>query len=162
MIRRRWMKYGILAGLGTILVGAGGVAFAKGKGGHCGWGRGGFSAEDRKKMMSAHIDEVLDELDVTDDQRKQLHSTRDKLFAAFEENRPGRGEKLEKITALFEKDTLDVRELDALKAEHRDKMQKMEEAVSQAIVEVHATLTPEQRKELVVKAEKFRRWKRRD
>lgn len=154
MKRRGWMKFGLLAGLGGLLLG--GIAFAKGgRGGHCGWGRGGWSMEDRRKFASARIDEVLDDLKVTDDQRKQIYASRDKLFAALEEAKPDRAEKFEQLSALFEKDELDLREVDALKAEHRDRMQKVEEAVTQAIVEVHSTLTPEQRKALVAKAKKF-------
>jgi Spy/CpxP family protein refolding chaperone len=149
------MKFGLLAGVGGLLLG--GIAFAKGgrMGGHCGWGRGGWSVEDKKKFASAKIDEVLDELKVTDDQRKQIYVSRDKLFTALEDARPDHDAKFKEITALFEKDELDLREVESLKAEHRDRIQKVEEAVTQAIVEVHSTLTPDQRKQLVAKAKKF-------
>ena len=155
MNRRGWMKFGVLAGLGTLLVG--GIAFARGgkMGGHCGWGRGGFSVEDKKKFATAKIDEVLDELKVTDDQRKQIYASRDKLFTALEDARPDHEEKFTKITTLFEKDELDLREVEALKSEHRERITKVEEAVTQAVVEVHSTLTPDQRKQLVAKAKKF-------
>lgn len=155
MKRRRWMKYGLLAGLGGLLLG--GVAFAKGaRGGHCGWGgRGDWSAEDKKKFASAKIDDVLDDLNVTDDQRKQIYATRDKLFTALEDAKPDRAEKFDEITALFAKDELDLRDVEALKLEHREKIQKLEEAVTDAFVEVHSTLTPAQRKQLIGKANEF-------
>ena len=154
MKRRGWMKVGLLAGISGLLLG--GVAFAKGgRGGHCGWGKGGWSAEDKRKFASAKIDEVLDDLKVTDDQRKQIYVSRDKLFDALEEAKPDRKAKMDKVTELFAKDDLDIRDVEALKNEHREKMVKVEEAVSQAIIEVHATLNPEQRKELVAKVKKF-------
>lgn len=154
MKRRGWMKFGLLAGAGALLMG--GLAFAKGgRGGHCGWGRGGMSPEDRKRFAAAKIDEVLDELRVTEEQRASIHATRDRLFAALEEARPDREVRFEELKALFQEDDLDLREVEALKAAHRDRMRKLEEAVSQAFVEVHATLTPEQRKQLVSKAERF-------
>ena len=155
MKRRGWMKLGVVAGLGTLLVG--GLAFARGgkMGGHCGWGKGGWSVEDKKKFASAKIDEVLEDLKVTDDQRKQIYASRDKLFTALEDAKPDREAKFDQITALFEKDELDLREVESLKQEHRDRIQKVEEAVTQAIVEVHSTLTPDQRKQLVAKAKKF-------
>lgn len=154
MKRRGWMKFGLLAGVGALLVG--GVAAAKGaKGGHCGWGRGSWSAEDKKKFASAKIDEVLEDLEVTSDQRTQIYATRDKLFVAIEEAKPDKSEKFDQITALFEKNDLDPREVEALKQEHRDKITKLEDAVSEAVVELHSTLTPEQRKQLVTKAKKL-------
>lgn len=154
MKRRGWMKFGLLAGVSALLVG--GVAFAKGgKGGHCGWGRGSWSAEDKRKFANAKIDEVLDDLRVTDDQRKQIYASRDKLFTALEDAKPDRAEKFDQITALFQKDDLDLREVEALKTEHREKITKIEEAVTQAIVELHSTLTPDQRKQLVSKAQKL-------
>ena len=155
MKRRGWMKYGLLAGIGGLLIG--GVAFARGgKGGHCNWGgRGGWSAEDKRAFATARIDDVLEDLKVTDDQRKQIYATRDKLFTALEDAKPDRKAKMEQVVALFAKDDLDVKDVEALKLEHREKMVKIEEAVSQAILEVHATLNPEQRKELVAKVKKF-------
>lgn len=159
MKRRGWMKFGLLAGLGGLLVG--GVAIAKGgPGGHCSWGgRGGWSAEDKKKFASAKIDDVLEDLNVTDEQRTQIYASRDKLFAALEEAKPDRSAKFDEITALFAKDELDLREVEALKAGHREKIQKVEEAVTQAFIEVHSTLTPEQRQQLVQKASKLqKRW----
>ena len=159
MKRRRWMKFGLVAGLGGLLLG--GVAFAKGaRGGHCGWGgRGGWSVEDKKKFASAKIDDVLDELKVTDDQRKQIYASRDKLFTALEEAKPDHKTKFDEITALFAKDEIDPRELDALKAGHREKITKMEAAVTDAFVEVHSSLTPAQRKQLLEKVDKLHgRW----
>lgn len=154
MKRRGWMKFGLLAGVGALLVG--GMAFAKGgKGGHCGWGRGGYSAEDKKKFASAKIDEVLDDLDVTKEQRAAIYASRDKLFVALEDAKPDRAEKFDQVTALFQKDDLDLRDVERLSLEHREKITKLEDAVTDAIVELHATLTPEQRKELVGKAKKL-------
>lgn len=155
MKRRGWMKFGLLAGVGALLVG--GAAFAKGKGGgHCGWGgRGGWSAEDKKKFASAKLDEVLEDLKVTNDQRTAIYASRDKLFVALEAAKPDRSEKFDQITELFQKDELDLRDVESLKLEHRAKITSVEDAVSDAIVELHATLTPEQRKQLVAKAKKF-------
>ena len=161
MKRRRWLKFGILGGVGALLVG--GLAFAKGGRGHCAWGGGpgGWSIEEKKKFASARIDEVLDDLEVTDEQRAAIHASRDKLFASLEDAKIGQGreEKFAKVTELFQQDELDLREIEAVKSEHREKLEKVQEAVTQALVEVHATLTPEQRKQLVEKAERFHRWK---
>ena len=104
MKRRGWLKFGVLAGVATLFVG-GAAALAKGKGGHCGM-RGGWDPEQRRKFAEARIDEVLDELDVTKDQRVQIYASRDKLFKVFADTHTEveGGGKLEKVAELFQKE----------------------------------------------------------
>jgi periplasmic protein CpxP/Spy len=117
-------------------------AWAQGPGMHGGWGRPGMM----KRMMSAMLDEALDQASVTADQRAAIHASRDRAFAAIDAQRPDPRAHRDQVLALFEGDKLDATQLQALHATMEQHHQAMQAAITQAIVEIHDTLTPEQRK----------------
>jgi Spy/CpxP family protein refolding chaperone len=122
----------------VVLVGA--RAQAQGPGGPP-WRHAGIM----KRMISAALDEALDQAAVTAEQRAAIYASRDRAFAAMEAQRPDRGAQREQVLALFEGDRLDVAQLQAVHAQMAQRHQAIRDAVTQAIVEVHDTLTPAQR-----------------
>lgn len=133
---QRRTTIGLLAVLtGGLLAGAGALAF------------GGPPARHgvMKRFLSATIDDALEGANVTSAQRAAIDAARDRVFAAMEQHGQSRGTRLEEALQLFEADELDPAQVTALRqtaeAEHR----QLADAIEQAIVDVHGTLTPAQR-----------------
>jgi uncharacterized membrane protein len=133
---KRRTTLGLLAVLSVgLIAGATALAFAHG-------GRHGMM----KRVVAAAVDEALDEARVSPEQRLTVHAARDRVFAAFEEHRASRGGRLEEALTLFEADQVDPARLDAMRQQAEEDHRRMREAVTQAVLEIHATLTPEQRR----------------
>ena len=79
-------------------------------------------------------------------QRTATHASRDRVFTAMDAQRPDARAHREQVLALFEGDQLDAAQLQALHASTEQRRQAMQTAMAQAIVEVHDTLTPAQRR----------------
>jgi Spy/CpxP family protein refolding chaperone len=126
----------VVLGLGAAAIGA--WAHGTGGAGAHGW--------MMKRMVSGMLDEALDQASVSAEQRAAIHASRDRAFAAFEAQRPDHDTQREQILAMFEADRVDPAQLEALHARMEEHRGAMRTAVTQAIVEIHGTLTPEQRK----------------
>jgi uncharacterized membrane protein len=135
------MKRGTMIGAivaGAVVLVAGAAALAVG--GH--HGRHGMI----KRVVAAEIDEVLDQAQASPEQRAVVHGARDRVFAAMEEHWRNRPARLEEALALFEADQIDPVRVADLRRRAEDDHRRVADAVSQAIGEVHAALTPEQRR----------------
>jgi len=106
---------------------------------------GGMHASMMKRMISAALDEALDQAAVTAEQRTAIHASRDRAFATFETNRPDRRAQRDQVLALFEGDRLDATQLQAVHTQMEQRHHAIRDAVTQAIIEIHDTLTPAQR-----------------
>ena len=115
-------------------------AFAQGPGGP------GMHGRMMKRMVSAALDEALDQASVTAEQRTAIHASRDRAFAALDAQRGDPRAHREQVLALFEADQIDAAQLQALHAQMEQRHQAVRTAISQAVVEIHDTLTPEQRR----------------
>jgi Spy/CpxP family protein refolding chaperone len=98
-----------------------------------------------KQMISARLDEAMNQANVTPEQRTAIVAARDRAFAAMDASRPD-GRIRDQMLSLFETDRLDVAQLQALHAQEEQRHQQVRVAIAQAIVDVHNTLTPAQRK----------------
>ena len=163
MNRRGWVKAGVFGVVASSILAFAGTAFARKGGGwgcHGGGGRGDFM----KSMATAHINEALDAAKVTGAARETVNAARDRVFAAFEEAHKDRdrGAEIERALKLFEADTLDVKEVEAIRQEKVASMQKVGDEITQALIDVHDALTPEQRKALTqyVRENGPGRWKK--
>lgn len=146
MTRRTFQRVITLGLIGaTIAVAAlvGARAWAHGPGGM--HGPGGRHGGIMKRVISAALDEALDQAGVSAEQRTAIHASRDRAFAAFDANRPDRAAQREQVLALFEGDRLDAGQLAAVHAQIEQRHEAIRAAVAQAIVEIHDTLTPAQR-----------------
>jgi Spy/CpxP family protein refolding chaperone len=143
---------GLAAGLmATVAAGAGAVAY----GAHAG-GRPAIM----RRVVSATIDDVLDEAKATQDQRRTIYAARDRVFAAVDAARVDRRAHFEEALSLFEADRPDPARIDALHATGEAARQRIRDAVHEALVEAHDALTPAQRKVVAdyVRAHRFGHW----
>ncbi|MGH7302502.1 MAG: periplasmic heavy metal sensor [Candidatus Rokuibacteriota bacterium] len=137
-MKRRTML-GIAAGLTTtLLIGAGAVAVGAHAGRH----------HVMKRFVSSMIDDALDAAQVTPAQRPTIHQARDRAFAAVETHRKDRRMRLEQGLALFEADRLDQQAVREFVEQREQEHRLIADAIGQALIDVHDTLTPAQRKAL--------------
>jgi Spy/CpxP family protein refolding chaperone len=135
--------FGAIAGAVLTLV-AGGAALLGGRA--YAHGPAGPHGGVMKRMVSAALDEALAQANVSPEQRTAIHASRDRAFAAMAAERPDRRAHRDQLLALFEGDRLDAAQLQAVHAQMEQARQAVHQAVAQAVVEIHDTLTPEQRK----------------
>jgi len=139
-MKRRTVLAGAVAAVLALGTGAAALtAWAQGPGGP------GFHGRMMKRMVSAVLDEALEQASVTAEQRTAIYASRDRAFAAIEAQRPDPGAHRDQVLALFEADRVDPAQLEALHAQMEERQKTVRTAVTQAIVEIHDTLTPEQR-----------------
>jgi uncharacterized membrane protein len=105
------------------------------------WGRHG-----RRRMGGYVMNRVLDELGADDRQRSQVRSIKEKLFDGLRGLRGARRELLSKVLDRMAQDELDAAAIDAATDELIGKARAQ---VRQALVDLHATLTPDQRRKAV-------------
>lgn len=144
-MRSALSKLGIFAlalvGVGTLAAWRGG-----GFGGmHGGWGMGPPSPEHITKMVTARLDDALDDLKARPDQRAKIHAVKDGLLkeglALMPEHHAVRGVAL----AEWDKDQPDQAKLDALVDARLDAFRAFAHKVVAGAVEVHQILDPDQR-----------------
>ncbi len=99
-----------------------------------------------KRRISVALDDALTQAAVTPEQRVAVHAARDRAFAALDAQRPDPRVHRDQLLALFEADHLDAGQLRALGAQMEQRHQAIRDAITQAIVQIHDTLTPPQRK----------------
>jgi Spy/CpxP family protein refolding chaperone len=143
------MIIGVLA-IGTLLVVA--YAFAQGPGGPegpRGWsGPGGplMHGGMMRGMIARRLDRALDRASVTPEQRVKIYAARDRVFAAFDAQPHDSRARRDRMLALFEGNSLTTAQLDAAHQQEEQQRQRLRAAIHQAVVDVHDTLTPAQRK----------------
>lgn len=106
-----------------------------------------------RRMISERLDRALDRASVTPEQRVTIYGARDRVFAAMDAQRPEPGAWRDRMLALFEGAQLTQAQLDAVHQQADQRRQAIRAAFDRAIIEVHDTLSPAQRK---VVAEYFR------
>jgi Spy/CpxP family protein refolding chaperone len=122
---------------GGLVTGAGALALA---------GHGGGRPWMMKRIVSAEIDDALDQAGVTPEQRAAIHVARDRAFTAFEAHWKGRRAGVEELLTLFETDRIDLAQVEALHRRRETEHRRLADEVTAAILEVHDALTPAQRK----------------
>jgi Spy/CpxP family protein refolding chaperone len=114
------------------------------RGGH-GWGH---NPERIKQMVTWRLNDKLEDLDATDAQRQSINAVKDRLFddgvQLMEEQHAARDEAFTQLAS----DAPDAQKLHSLVDARIDAMRAFAHKMTDAALEVHGTLTPEQRKEL--------------
>jgi Spy/CpxP family protein refolding chaperone len=113
----------------------------------------GERADKAYGFISSRVDDALDDIDATDVQREKVNAVKDRLFeeamSLREDNREARLSALEEL----ERDQPDANKLHALVDSRMDEARKMMHEAVDGVLEVHGSLTPEQRAELVAMIE---------
>ena len=110
-------------------------------------------ADKAYERITERLDDGLDELEATAEQRTKVHAVKDDLFNQALEMRKGSKEVRKVALEELKRDEPDAKKLHALVDERIDEMRSLaHEAVDKAI-ELHGVLTPEQRAEIAKRIE---------
>lgn len=130
-------RVAVLAGVGlAALAGATALANAPGH----------FGPGHMKQMVTARIVGALDAAKASPAQRASVGQARDRVFAAFEEERVDPREHMALALSLFEQDKVDTQQIAQLRAQQEQKREKIGDAIVDAIHQSHDALTQPQRK----------------
>lgn len=120
--------------------------FAAHAGHRGGWGHP--SPERMKQFLTWRVDSKLDDVKATDAQRQSIHAIEDRLFTDAQplmaDQKAAREEAFTQLTS----DTPDARKLHALVDARIEAMRAFAHKATDAALEAHKVLTPEQRKAL--------------
>jgi periplasmic protein CpxP/Spy len=109
---------------------------------------GSERADKAYGFLTNRVDDALDDLEATDDQRVKVNAVKDRLFDEAMSFRDDNKDARKAAIAEFMRDEPDAKKLHALVDARIDEARKMMHDTVDGMVEVHAVLTPEQRAEL--------------
>ena len=116
------------------------------RGGHMGWGP--RDPERVKQMLTWRLDDRLEDLNATEEQKQALHGLKDSLFEdgkrLFEEQKEARARMLEQ----WESPNPDARAVHALVDARVDAFRAFAHEVADAALRAHRIFTPEQRQQV--------------
>jgi Spy/CpxP family protein refolding chaperone len=141
------------AALAAVLavVGLGGVAVGCGHHGH---------PQDPAQvaaMVSARLDDLLDDVDATPDQRTKIHALATQLLASAQQAHAGHDADRATVLAQWRADQVDRTKLHALVDQRADALRALMHQAVDAGADAHDVLTPAQREKLAKKAERWHR-----
>jgi protein CpxP len=99
-------------------------------------------------MVSERVDDLLDQIHATADQRAKVSGAVERAFAAISDGMGDHMAHFDDAIAVFTADKIDQGKLAALQAERQQKMQSVGDAVVQTLTEVHDALDAGQRKQV--------------
>jgi Spy/CpxP family protein refolding chaperone len=152
---KKWM----IVGLTAAALGGGALVA------HRAWamGRRGFG----KMMIEHRVDDLLDTISATQDQRDAAHADLTKAEDAFEAFRTQQQSMTDDLLTEFQKPTMDSTKLASLDEERVNAVKDLQSTLEGVMVDMHDRLTPEQRSQIVSiieekRAEHQERWGGRD
>jgi Spy/CpxP family protein refolding chaperone len=117
------------------------------RGGHGGWGR---DPERVKQFITWRLDDKLEDLDASEAQKKSIHAIKDRLFedgkGLMQDQQTARAEAFTQLSS----DAPDAAKLHALVDARIEAMRAFAHKATDAALEAHKVLTPEQRKALAI------------
>lgn len=106
------------------------------------------------------MDYLTEALDLNEEQQTLAESYRDEILSRVLAARSEKQALHDEIKAQLGSEAIDTTRMKSLLAEHRAKMDDVVELAVDRVAEFHQVLTPEQRRKLVSKLEKFDAWHR--
>jgi Spy/CpxP family protein refolding chaperone len=140
----------------TAIVALGAFVVLTGFGPH-GCGRGHGHGRDPAAMaafVTDHVDDTLDDLDATPAQRERIQAIVSGLVADGQKLREAHRGGHAELLAQWKSETPDAAKLHALVDARSAELTAFAHRAADAAVEIHATLTPEQREKLTRKHER--------
>ncbi|RKH53338.1 Spy/CpxP family protein refolding chaperone [Corallococcus llansteffanensis] len=114
-------------------------------------GRGHHGSPDPeriKQMVTWKLDDKLDDLDATEAQRTSIHAVKDRLLADGQQLMEGQQAVRKEALTQLESPNPDAAKLHALVDARIDAFRAFAHKATDAVLEMHRTLTPAQRQEL--------------
>lgn len=136
-----------LAGVAAVAVGY--LALTGFRGPGCGSHRDPARME---RMISSRLDDLLDDLDATAEQRAKIAAVKDRLLAEGKALRAGKEPLRSELLGQWDSPNPDVSRVHAIIDQKGEAMKGFAHKVADGLAEVHAILTPEQRAKLAKKA----------
>jgi Spy/CpxP family protein refolding chaperone len=102
-----------------------------------------------KKRAFAHVNEALDAVKASPEQRNAVEAALEQVWTTVHEEHLGQASHIDEAVKLFEADRIDRAQLDQLRAQKEARQRKIGDSVVQAFHDVHDALTSAQRKQLV-------------
>jgi Spy/CpxP family protein refolding chaperone len=140
------MKKALLVALGIAAVGGGYLVLTGFRGG-CGAGHHRDPAR-MQRMIDSHVEDALDDLAATPEQRARILAIKDRLVAGGKALHQGQGGLRQELAAQWDSPNPDAGRVHAIIDERAAAMKGFAHEVADALAEVHDTLTPEQRAKL--------------
>lgn len=110
--------------------------------------RGRMNPEKIHKFVTWKIDDVLDDLEADETQRRQVHAVKERVFEEVAAMHAGRGEHKAQVRAELLSDAPDPELLHRLVDNKIDDVRAFVHKRLDDLLEVHAVLTPAQRQQL--------------
>jgi len=111
--------------------------------------RGGARAEMVHKFIDFAVNEKLDEIDATAEQRQKVQEIKERLLKEGHDLREGRQELREELLTLLSQDKPDPARVRALVHQRTDAFARFADDAIDALLELHGTFTPAQRAQLL-------------
>jgi Spy/CpxP family protein refolding chaperone len=138
-----------LAVSGAGALGLGGVWAAAAHGGFRYGGHGHRDGVMVHKFVDFVVNEKLDEIKATDEQRQKVREIKDRLMKDGHALRANHGALHADLVKLLEQDQVDAAQVKALVHQRTDALVRFADEAAEAAVELHGVFTPEQRKQLL-------------
>jgi Spy/CpxP family protein refolding chaperone len=137
----------------VLALGVTGVGVA-GFGAYRAYAHGGFRGHGGHhamflKFVDFAVNEKLDEIQATPAQRQKVQELKERLVAQGKAIHDEKADTHEQLLALLSQDDLDEAKLRGLVKERTEAISKFGDTVADAVIELHQTLTPEQRQKLL-------------
>jgi Spy/CpxP family protein refolding chaperone len=149
------MKKTTLAAIGGALVATAALALTAFGGGR--FHHGPHDPAEVAAFVTNRVDDALDDLDATPEQRARVGAVKDRMLAAALAHREAREETRQAFLAEWKAEAPDAARLHALVDQRAAEMTALAHQAVDAAVEVHGTLTPEQRAKVTRRVERFGR-----
>ena len=108
-------------------------------------------------FVNARVDDLLDDVDATPDQRTKIHAIADRMVAAAQQAHAGHAADHATVLAQWKADQVDRQALHALVDQRMDSLRALAHQAVDAGADAHDVLTPAQREKLAKKAERWHR-----
>jgi len=108
-----------------------------------------FKAKLMTGLVSAQIEDTLDQLVATDEERKVAHAARDEVLAAVTELQAHQESTVARLSSLFNSDKVDKAALEGFQKEREADLHALTNVIQHAVVSLHDALSPAHRQKLV-------------
>jgi protein CpxP len=151
-----WKKIGMVAAA-LVLLAVGMVTLTAFTGGGCFRGHGHRDPAQMAAFVTNHVEDALDDLDATPDQRARILAVKDRMLDAAKQVHGDQAATHQAFLDAWKSEKVDAAALHALVDQRADEMRKLAQQAVDAGIEVHDTLTPDQRAKLTKKIERWHR-----
>ena len=138
------MKKILLTALALVLAAAGTLTLTAFRGHH----------GDPTRFITNRVEDLLDSVQATDAQRQQILAIKDKLVADLKNLRASHADLHKELLAQWQSDQPDAARVHAIVDERATAMKAFADEFADAMLQVHAILTPDQRAKVTAKIQR--------